>query len=124
AKLPDHLQPKHFPNVAGGPPDQFLEDHYPMVRLTRTHYKWLASSRTLLTAIAAERFRIACGHWPDSVTRLVPEFLDTVPPDPYDGKPIRMRQFTNGLTIYSIGSSLSIRLWNPDKRRQLPGHLL
>jgi ABC-type transport system involved in multi-copper enzyme maturation permease subunit len=140
AKLPDHLQRKHFAKLAGGPPDQLLQDYISVTRLAGTEYRWLAYSRTLSTALAAERYRITRGHWPGSLHRLVPDFLETVPLDPYDGMPLRMRKLTNGLTIYSVGSNLvddggkirrpagavepldvGIRLWNPDKRRQTPG---
>jgi hypothetical protein len=140
AKLPDHLQRKRFAKVAGGPPDQLLQDYISITRLAGTEYRWLAYSRTLSTALAAERYRITRGHWPGSLNRLVPDFLETVPLDPYDGMPLRMRKLTNGLTIYSVGSNLvddggkilrparavepldvGIRLWNPAKRRQPPG---
>ena len=111
-----------------------------MPGLARVHYKRLAYDRTLLAAIAAERYRIAFDRWPSSVKELVPDFVDTVPIDPYDGMPLRMRKVKDGLIIYSVGTNLiddggkiatppgvidpldvGIQMWNPAKRRQPPG---
>ena len=33
-------------------------------------------------------------------------FLDAVPRDPYDGKPLRLRQAAGGVIIYSVGPDL------------------
>ena len=37
--------------------------------------------------MALERYRLANGAWPDSLAALVPKYLETVPTDPFDGKP-------------------------------------
>jgi hypothetical protein len=64
-------------------------------------------SQALLTsaaaALAAERFRLATGRWPGSLGELVPTYLNAVPVDPFDGKPLRFQRLADGLVIYSVG---------------------
>jgi hypothetical protein len=62
-----------------------------------------AELRCAATALAAERFRLAHGHWPATLDELTPRFLPAVPLDPFDGKPLRLRRFDDGLLIYSVG---------------------
>ena len=33
----------------------------------------------------------------------MPEYLDTVPEDPFDGKPLRYKRLPKGYVVYSIG---------------------
>jgi hypothetical protein len=94
----------------------------------------------MLTALAAERFRLANQRWPDKLDELCPQFLSKVPTDSYDGEPLRLAKRDDGIVIYSVGedggdnggerltpsasptepSDLGIRLWNPDHRRLPP----
>jgi hypothetical protein len=93
--------------------------------------------RCAIVAVAVERYRLAHGTWPDSLTSLVPEFLSKVPLDPYDAKPLRYRRLEDGVVIYSIGpdeednggkldrehpiksgTDLGFQLWDVNKRRQ------
>jgi hypothetical protein len=91
--------------------------------------------------LAAERYRRAEGHWPEGIADLVPKYLAAVPSDPFDGKPLRLGRFAEGLVIYSIGENrvddsgdvdfrgegypvvrdpldFGYRLWDVDRRRQ------
>lgn len=61
-------------------------------------------TKAVATAIAAERYRIASGKMPRDIDALVPEFLEAVPIDPFDGKTIRMKETERGLVFYSIGN--------------------
>ena len=64
-----------------------------------------AQVRTALAAVAVERFRLANGGKPpDELTALVPAYIDSVPIDPYDGKPVRYRKTEKGHVIYCIGA--------------------
>jgi hypothetical protein len=56
-----------------------------------------------LTALAVERFRLAEGRLPESLEELVPKYIEAVPIDPFDGKPLRYKRLEKGYTIYSIG---------------------
>ena len=54
-------------------------------------------------AISASGYLEAKGSYPDRVDELVPAFLETVPIDPYDGKPFKIKKVPGGLDIYSTG---------------------
>jgi hypothetical protein len=55
-------------------------------------------------ALAAARFHNAHGQWPENLKELTPQFLDSVPADPFDGAPLRYRLLNKGCIIYSIDS--------------------
>ncbi len=98
----------------------------------------LAHVRCLLAAVAAERYRLEHGAWPESLDRLAPELLTEVPADPFDGRPLRYRRFAEGVVIYSVGENgkddggqvrpeeftqpkdVGWRLWDVKHRRQPP----
>jgi hypothetical protein len=79
-------------------------------------------------AIAAERYRLKYGQWPDKLETLVPEFLAEVPGDPFDlPNPLRLVRTVDGLVVYSIGWNLRddagssftdvvVRLYDPSRR--------
>lgn len=46
-------------------------------------------SRSFIAALACKSYRAKHGKLPDSIDKLVPEFLDEVPLDPYDGEKLR-----------------------------------
>jgi hypothetical protein len=108
----------------------------------RLAFAQLRSQVTLQTAqlgLAAERFRLAHGRWPERLDELVPEFLPAVPNDPYTGKAYVLRRRDDGLVIYSLGPDgvdnrgtlfrgqrimgevdLGFQLWDPLHRACLP----
>ncbi len=57
---------------------------------------------TTRTALAVERYRLATNTRPETLQTLVPEYLDSVPPDPFDGESIRYRRTQSGYVVYSI----------------------
>jgi hypothetical protein len=55
-------------------------------------------------ACALERFRLANGPLPDTLDALVPRFLDKIPNDVIDGRPLRYRKAQDGgYVLYSVG---------------------
>jgi hypothetical protein len=73
------------------------------------------------------------------VQELVPDFLKKIPADPYDGNPLRLKKQGDDLIAYSVGpdrvdnegtlavdgqdpqgKDIGFRLWDAEKRRQLP----
>jgi hypothetical protein len=58
-------------------------------------------------ALAVEQYRLGTGELPESLDKLVPQYLDTVPLDPFDGQPLRYRLLNQGFVVYSIGEDLS-----------------
>lgn len=63
-----------------------------------------ASHQLLRTRVAMERYKLHHGIWPHDLNALMPEYIDDVPLDPIDGKPIRYN--LDNSTIYSIGIDL------------------
>ncbi len=68
--------------------------------------KSFARLRAAHAAIAVERFRMANGRLPDSLDELMLKWLDAVPTDPFDDKPIRYKKLTKGFVTYSVGPDL------------------
>jgi hypothetical protein len=54
-------------------------------------------------AVAATAYKAKHGKPPEKLAELVPEFIAEVPPDPYDGRPLRLRRADGGLVLYSVG---------------------
>jgi len=52
---------------------------------------------------AALRYQRERGVWPTQASDLVPNYLTSVPLDPWDGSPVRMATDANGLRIWSVG---------------------
>src|SRR5262249_767634 len=56
------------------------------------------------TALAAERYRLRYGNWPEKLEKLVPEFMTALPPDPFlPGAVLRSQPTDDGMVIYSVG---------------------
>ncbi|MCP4593174.1 MAG: hypothetical protein GY842_20755 [bacterium] len=87
-----------------------LSDFYFMTTLLMPSYErafviWvraIAELRCARSALAVERYRLAHGRWPDSLEGLVPEFLEAVPLDPFDGKSLRYLVTEDMVTVYSL----------------------
>ena len=76
-----------------------------LTRATQSMARDAGNLRTAATAIAVERYENSYGKPPDRLEDLVPAFLDAVPLDPYDGKPLRYRAEENGYLLYSVGEN-------------------
>jgi hypothetical protein len=63
-----------------------------------------ARRRAAIVALAVERFRLAKGgSTPESLNELIPQFLSSIPTDPFDGEPLRYKKLPVGFVVYSIG---------------------
>jgi hypothetical protein len=67
----------------------------------------------LRTAVAAARFFHVHQRYPKSIEEMVPTFLNSVPIDPFSGKPLICKSLDGSslpeqspFTIYSIGDNL------------------
>lgn len=58
----------------------------------------------VLAAIALELYRRKHGTWPETLDSLVPGFLPSVPPDRFDGEPLRYRLVNGRPLLYSVGA--------------------
>ena len=141
AKLPPNEQRTRFealpePNVDKPAIFRIWGDYSPMNN-ARTYWNSRALLKCAIAALAAERFRQAKGRWPKKLQELVPDFLRSVPIDPFDGKELRVRQLSDGIVIYSVGpdgqdnggslsrlhvpppeTDIGFRLWNPAQRQR------
>ncbi len=62
-----------------------------------------AHRRVYETALAMHFYRASHGKYPQRLDTLVPEFLEPVPGDPFDGKPLKLRTTDAGWIVYSVG---------------------
>ena len=56
--------------------------------------------------LAAARYRAEVGACPKTLEELTPKFIPAIPPDPFDGKPLRMVTRDGAVIFYSIGSDM------------------
>jgi hypothetical protein len=97
-----------------------------------------AEMRCMVVLLALERYRREHGRWPERLEELTPAFVERIPPDPFDGRPIKYVRRDDGVAVYTVGpdgednggnldgkwydrgSDWGFRLWDVDKRRQSP----
>jgi hypothetical protein len=66
--------------------------------------KRVAYERAALAAIAVELYRFShAGRLPENLSALVPEYLASVPKDPFDDHDLRFKKLEHGFAVYSIG---------------------
>lgn len=59
-----------------------------------------------LVLLALARYRLDHGRYPDSLEALLPDYLTEIPPDRFDGGPIKYRLNEDGAPLlYSVGSN-------------------
>ena len=56
--------------------------------------------------LALYAYRARNGMFPANLDELTPEFIAAAPPDPFDGKPMRMKKTDRGMTVYSVGPDM------------------
>jgi hypothetical protein len=54
-------------------------------------------------ALATTAYRSKSRAYPEKLDDLVPEYLERIPLDPFDGQPLRMKRGERGLVLYSVG---------------------
>jgi len=54
-------------------------------------------------SIALERYRRRAGNWPQCLDQLTPDLLPALPPDRFDGGPIKYRLVERRPVLYSVG---------------------
>jgi hypothetical protein len=71
--------------------------------LTPVDVQCLANLRVASAALAVERYRLGTGQLPESLAALVPDYVQSVPEDPFDGAALRYRRLDEGFVVYSVG---------------------
>jgi hypothetical protein len=85
-----------------------LKNHTPsLLRIVMIELRYMAGLRAARAGLAVERHRLAAGKLPNSLTELVPAYLESVPKDPFDGNEMRYRKLEAGFVVYSICQDLS-----------------
>lgn len=56
-------------------------------------------------ALAAERYRIEQGRYPAALAELAPKYIEAVPIDVFDGKPLKYRVEDDNVVIYSVSDN-------------------
>jgi hypothetical protein len=59
-----------------------------------------------IVALAAERYRLVNGLWPENLDQLLDKYLKALPVDPFSGLPLKLARKGTTLVIYSIGPDL------------------
>lgn len=84
--------------------------HFLLARLFpnyRRAFQVAAHNQTLvneaLIACALERYRLASGHYPETLNTLVPKFVENLPHDLIGGGPLKYRKEGQSFLLYSIG---------------------
>ncbi|MAE62358.1 MAG: hypothetical protein CMJ49_13505 [Planctomycetaceae bacterium] len=73
-----------------------------MIRSWEIFNRHEAMIRAARIAVAIERHRLAHGTRPDKLDDLIPQFLDAIPVDPFDGKPMRYINSSAAAKVYSV----------------------
>jgi len=112
-----------------------------VAKVALSHRRNDANLRCALCAVAAERYRLKHGDWPASLQELADKgWIESVPIDPFDGKPLRYKRTPGqGVIIYSVsangvddggvvdrdrwlqpGTDWGFQLFDDSRRRQAP----
>ena len=79
----------------------------PLSRVTTIELRAIAHLRAARVGLAIQRYRLAAGVLPDTLSDLVPAYLDAIPKDPFDGNELRYKKRVAGFVIYSINKDLA-----------------
>jgi hypothetical protein len=74
-----------------------------------------------ITACAVRRYELTHDKPPEQLTNLIPDFLPSMPIDPFDSKTLRYRREGKEWVIWSVGSDLKDdnAAWHEFKYRKL-----
>ncbi|NQT01745.1 MAG: hypothetical protein HQ580_06975 [Planctomycetes bacterium] len=71
-------------------------------RVITINIRSIAQLRAARVALAIQRYRLVNDNIPDTLTELVPTYLETIPKDPFDGSELRYRKLESGFVVYSV----------------------
>lgn len=79
----------------------------PFSELVSLNLNTIAELRTARVALTIQRYRLQKGKLPESLSNLIPQYLDNIPLDPFNGKALKYNKLDPGFIIYSVGQNLS-----------------
>jgi len=91
-----HATPRGILGVTRGPSATIVE----------TEFRTLADWRIIRTMVALRRYEQEHGAYPDTLERLVPDYLAAIPVDPFGGGLLRYRRQATSYVVYSVGLNL------------------
>ena len=65
-----------------------------------------ATRQVARLGVAAYLYREKNGHFPEKLNDLAPDYILTLPTDPFDGKPMKWKRTDHGIVIYSVGPDM------------------
>jgi hypothetical protein len=108
AKLPPEVQAERLRRVEQMCPKKVPTILEAMTRggdygeLALLFHRDIARLRCAIAGMAAERYRLENGRWPEHLEDLVPRYLAVVPADPCDGQPLRYLRTEQGVVIHTL----------------------
>jgi hypothetical protein len=78
----------------------------PSATIVETEFRTLADWRIIRTMVALRRYEQEHGAYPDTLERLVPDYLAAIPVDPFGGGLLRYRRQATSYVVYSVGLNL------------------
>lgn len=73
------------------------------ILLSRLMSETLAKFRCTTTAVAIERYRSQKGNLPETLDAISPQYVGSIPLDPFTGKPLLYIRDVDSYTVYSTG---------------------
>jgi hypothetical protein len=108
-----------------------------VVKIATSEARRQAIQGAAILALAAERYRLRHGQWPDKIDDLKP-LVQTIPVDPFGSGPLKMTRTADGVIFYSVGYDeednggkldrakpnakgvdLGFQLWDANQRRRV-----
>jgi hypothetical protein len=104
--VPERMRkPPAPPSTRGGRPRATLTQMLvpPLLRSLTQQASADCKVALVRAALGVEMYRAEKGEFPETLSAVVPQYLEAVPADPYDGKAIRYSAADGGFVVYSIG---------------------
>ena len=85
------------------------------VAFAKTQAVHEATMRLARVTLTLRQYELCHRECPDALDELVPEYMDSVPLDPFSGEPLLYRPQEDGFLLYSIGRNLKDDGGRPDE---------
>jgi hypothetical protein len=82
-----------------------------------------AMHRAAVLGIATYRYQARHGRFPATLSELTPNFVHVLPPDPFNGEPMRLKVTDDSCVVYSVGLDLIDDDGGPLKRSDKSGDI-